>query len=163
MGIVNAGNLPVYDDIQNDLLNLCETVIWNKDLNGTEKLLEYAQVHTRDFCSRLNCFDCSEQELGPKYVTERFASPDHWFIEVKKWHLKQLKSSFSSSFSSPSSSSSSPPPPLLLSSSPPLLSSSLSSFSFSSSSSSSSSSSFYAQTHSIYVTNHEFNRKTNTL
>ena len=44
MGIVNAGNLPVYDDIKKDLLKLCEDVLWNKDPNGTEKLLEYAQV-----------------------------------------------------------------------------------------------------------------------
>lgn len=44
MGIVNAGNLPVYDDIKNDLLELCESVLWNKDPESTEKLLEYAQV-----------------------------------------------------------------------------------------------------------------------
>ena len=44
MGIVNAGNLPVYDDINKDLLELCENVLWNKDPEGTEKLLEYAQV-----------------------------------------------------------------------------------------------------------------------
>ena len=47
MGIVNAGNLPVYDDIKKDLLKLCEDVLWNKDPNGTEKLLEYAQVTKR--------------------------------------------------------------------------------------------------------------------
>ena len=44
MGIVNAGNLPVYDDIDKDLLELCENVLWNKDPDGTERLLEYAQV-----------------------------------------------------------------------------------------------------------------------
>lgn len=31
MGIVNAGALPVYDDIDPKLLELCETVLWNKD------------------------------------------------------------------------------------------------------------------------------------
>ncbi|XP_019382693.1 PREDICTED: methionine synthase isoform X1 [Gavialis gangeticus] len=45
MGIVNAGNLPVYDDIPKDLLTLCENLIWNKDPDGTEKLLRYAQTH----------------------------------------------------------------------------------------------------------------------
>ncbi|ERE78688.1 methionine synthase-like protein, partial [Cricetulus griseus] len=45
MGIVNAGNLPVYDDIQKDLLQLCEDLIWNKDSEATEKLLRYAQTH----------------------------------------------------------------------------------------------------------------------
>ena len=31
MGIVNAGNLPVYTDIEPQLLQLCENVLWNKD------------------------------------------------------------------------------------------------------------------------------------
>jgi len=44
MGIVNAGNLPVYDDIPSVLRHLCENAVWNLDDNVTEKLLEYAQV-----------------------------------------------------------------------------------------------------------------------
>ena len=44
MAIVNAGNLPVYDDIEPKLLQLCEDLLWNKDPNCTEKLLQYAQV-----------------------------------------------------------------------------------------------------------------------
>ncbi|KAB7503630.1 Methionine synthase [Armadillidium nasatum] len=43
MGIVNAGCLPVYDDIDPELLALCEALVWNTDPNGTEKLLAYAQ------------------------------------------------------------------------------------------------------------------------
>lgn len=43
MAIVNAGNLPVYDDIDKKLLDLCEAVLWNTDPNSTEKLLEHAQ------------------------------------------------------------------------------------------------------------------------
>uniref|UniRef100_A0ABK0LMP9 Methionine synthase n=1 Tax=Rattus norvegicus TaxID=10116 RepID=A0ABK0LMP9_RAT len=45
MGIVNAGSLPVYDDIHKDLLQLCEDLIWNRDAEATEKLLRYAQTH----------------------------------------------------------------------------------------------------------------------
>ncbi len=41
-GIVNAGCLPVYDDIDKDLLQLCEDLLWNRDPEGTEKLLAYA-------------------------------------------------------------------------------------------------------------------------
>lgn len=41
---MNAGNLPVYDDIHKELLQLCENLIWNKDPDATEKLLHYAQV-----------------------------------------------------------------------------------------------------------------------
>ena len=48
MAIVNAGNLPLYDDIEPKLLQLCEDLLWNKDPNCTEKLLQYAQVcHTQ--------------------------------------------------------------------------------------------------------------------
>ena len=47
MAIVNAGNLPLYDDIEPKLLQLCEDLLWNRDPNCTEKLLQYAQVcHT---------------------------------------------------------------------------------------------------------------------
>lgn len=44
MGIVNAGSLPVYDDIDKDLLLMCENLIWNRDPEATDKLLLYAQV-----------------------------------------------------------------------------------------------------------------------
>lgn len=44
MGIVNAGNLPVYDDIDKELMLLCENLIWSRDPDATEHLLAYAQV-----------------------------------------------------------------------------------------------------------------------
>ncbi|KAJ8264431.1 hypothetical protein GJAV_G00149070 [Gymnothorax javanicus] len=47
MGIVNAGNLPVYDDIDKGLLQLCENLILNRDPEATEKLLTYAQNNAR--------------------------------------------------------------------------------------------------------------------
>ena len=50
MGIVNAGCLPVYDDIEPKLLELCENLLWNRDPEGTEKLLVYAQVRFSLFC-----------------------------------------------------------------------------------------------------------------
>lgn len=43
MGIVNAGCLPVYDDIDKKLLNLCEDLLWNRRSDTTERLLEYAE------------------------------------------------------------------------------------------------------------------------
>ena len=45
MAIVNAGAIPIYDDIPKDLLKLCEDLIWNKDPDATEKMLAYAQVY----------------------------------------------------------------------------------------------------------------------
>src|SRR3954471_12522237 len=42
MGIVNAGQLAVYEDITPDLLELVEDVIFNRRADGTERLVEYA-------------------------------------------------------------------------------------------------------------------------
>jgi 5-methyltetrahydrofolate--homocysteine methyltransferase len=43
MGIVNAGNLPVYDEIPADLLQLVEDVILNRRKDATERLITYAE------------------------------------------------------------------------------------------------------------------------
>ena len=48
MGIVNAGFLTVYDEIPKDLLQICEDALWNRDPNSTDKLLEYAKLHSKD-------------------------------------------------------------------------------------------------------------------
>ncbi len=43
MGIVNAGALPVYDDIDPELRDLCEDVILNRRPDSTERLLQAAE------------------------------------------------------------------------------------------------------------------------
>jgi 5-methyltetrahydrofolate--homocysteine methyltransferase len=43
MGIVNAGQLAVYDEIDPELRELCEDVILNRRPDGTERLLEVAE------------------------------------------------------------------------------------------------------------------------
>lgn len=43
MGIVNAGALPLYTDIEPELFNLCEDAILNRRPDATERLLEYAE------------------------------------------------------------------------------------------------------------------------
>ncbi|CAJ0585703.1 unnamed protein product, partial [Mesorhabditis spiculigera] len=47
MGIVNAGALPVYEDIDKELLKLCEDLIFNRDPDATEKMLALAQRLTK--------------------------------------------------------------------------------------------------------------------
>ncbi len=42
MGIVNAGQLAVYDDIEPELLELCEDLVLNRREDATERLLDYA-------------------------------------------------------------------------------------------------------------------------
>ena len=43
MGIVNAGQLEVYEEIPKDLLGLVEDVILNRQPDATEKLVDYAE------------------------------------------------------------------------------------------------------------------------
>ncbi len=43
MGIVNAGNLPVYDQIPADLLKVVEDVILNRRKDATERLIAFAE------------------------------------------------------------------------------------------------------------------------
>ncbi|MBN1199251.1 MAG: methionine synthase, partial [Bacteroidales bacterium] len=48
MGIVNAGNLPVYDDIPKALLKLVEDVILNRRKDATERLTAFAHAHRNE-------------------------------------------------------------------------------------------------------------------
>src|SRR5690606_18149736 len=43
MGIVNAGQLAVYEDIPKDLLALIEDVLFNRREDATERLVEFAE------------------------------------------------------------------------------------------------------------------------
>lgn len=45
MGIVNAGMIEIYDEIEEPLRTLCEDVILNKSDDAGEKLLEYGKEH----------------------------------------------------------------------------------------------------------------------
>ncbi|MDI9865099.1 methionine synthase [Flectobacillus sp. DC10W] len=44
MGIVNAGQLGVYDDIPKDMLELCEDVLLNRRPDSTERLVTFAET-----------------------------------------------------------------------------------------------------------------------
>ncbi len=48
MGIVNAGALPVYDEIAPELRDLCEDVVLNRRSDATERLLEAAERYRSD-------------------------------------------------------------------------------------------------------------------
>ncbi|XP_042254058.1 methionine synthase-like [Thunnus maccoyii] len=47
MDIVNAGNLPVHDDNDKELLLRCENLIWNRDADATENLPACAQNNVK--------------------------------------------------------------------------------------------------------------------
>ena len=44
MGIVNAGQLAVYEEIPKDLLELVEDVLLNRRPDATERLIEFAET-----------------------------------------------------------------------------------------------------------------------
>ncbi|NOQ35810.1 MAG: methionine synthase, partial [Methylococcaceae bacterium] len=48
MGIVNAGQLAIYADIPDELRNVVEDVVLNRDPEGTERLLEIAEKYRGD-------------------------------------------------------------------------------------------------------------------
>ncbi len=47
MGIVNAGQLVIYDEIPQELLKLVEDLIFNKSENATQNLLDYAEKNNQ--------------------------------------------------------------------------------------------------------------------
>ena len=72
MGIVNAGNLPIYDDIPLDIRNLLEDSIFNRGTDNTEKLLEYAEKE-RNQKKYGKKTEKKEEEWREKSVSERLS------------------------------------------------------------------------------------------
>lgn len=52
MGIVNAGMICMYDEIEEHLRELCENVILNKSDDAGDILFDYAQSHSEEFKSK---------------------------------------------------------------------------------------------------------------
>lgn len=57
MGIVNAGQLAVYEDIDKELLELVEDVILNRRNDATERLVEYADRVKNDETQKIEKFE----------------------------------------------------------------------------------------------------------
>lgn len=71
MGIVNAGMLQVYDQIEPELRTLCENVIWNKNTHATEDLIKWSQVHA-----------------GEKGTLKKSEKNDEWRLLAPKERIK---------------------------------------------------------------------------
>ena len=54
MGIVNAGMICMYDEIEEHLRELCENVILNKSDDAGEILFDYAQSHSEEFKGKIS-------------------------------------------------------------------------------------------------------------
>jgi len=70
MGIVNAGQLAVYDDLPEELRNVVEDVIQNKSPDGTDRLLDIAPQYMGDGSVKENKKDLAWRELA---VNKRLA------------------------------------------------------------------------------------------
>ncbi|MDH5710753.1 MAG: methionine synthase, partial [Gammaproteobacteria bacterium] len=66
MGIVNAGQLAIYDDLPEELRNAVEDVILNKDPGATERLLEIAPNYVGDGAAIASKQDAAWRELPVK-------------------------------------------------------------------------------------------------
>ncbi len=70
MGIVNAGQLAIYDDLPKELRDAVEDVVLNRSANATEALLEIAERYRSDGASASRKEDLSWRQLP---VKERLA------------------------------------------------------------------------------------------
>jgi 5-methyltetrahydrofolate--homocysteine methyltransferase len=66
MGIVNAGQIPIYDDIPKDLLEICENALWNRDPESTEKLLAYAERHGKGAVKQEDAEEWRSKPVGER-------------------------------------------------------------------------------------------------
>ena len=76
MGIVNAGMIEIYDEIEEPLRTLCDNVILNKSEDAGEILLEYAQSHASELGGK----------LGGK--SSEVSKPDEWRNESVEERLQ---------------------------------------------------------------------------
>lgn len=66
MGIVNAGQLVVYEDIPKDLLELIEDVLLNRRDDATERLLEKAESYKTDAVAVQNKLEWREKDVNER-------------------------------------------------------------------------------------------------
>lgn len=71
MGIVNAGIIPVYSDVPQNLMDLIEDVLLNRTPEGTENLLEYSLTMDKKGSSGVNDADKNKWRELP--VTQRLS------------------------------------------------------------------------------------------
>lgn len=66
MGIVNAGQLVVYEDIPKDLLELIEDVLLNKREDATERLLEKAETYKKEASTKQTTLEWRNNDVNER-------------------------------------------------------------------------------------------------
>ncbi|MCW8924540.1 MAG: methionine synthase, partial [Gammaproteobacteria bacterium] len=90
MGIVNAGQLAIYDDLPEELRNAVEDVIQNKDPEATERLLEIAPNYVGDGAAVASKQDKAWRELPVKErLTHALVKGITEFIEADTEEARQ--------------------------------------------------------------------------
>ena len=80
MGIVNAGQLVVYENIDPELRELCEDVVLNRRPDATERLLEAAPKFKGDGSGQVNVKDLAWRELPTTKRLEHALVQRHYRI-----------------------------------------------------------------------------------
>ncbi len=83
MGIVNAGQLAVYDDIETELRDLVEDVVLNRRADSTERLLAWAAEHSKEGSAKDAQTDLSwrDRPVGERLTHALVAGIDSWVVE----------------------------------------------------------------------------------
>lgn len=68
MGIVNAGMLQVYDEIDPELKALCERVILNKDVEASDELISFAENVNVDSSVEIKIQEWRNEALEPRLI-----------------------------------------------------------------------------------------------
>ncbi|MDP6849817.1 MAG: methionine synthase [Planctomycetota bacterium] len=82
LGIVHAGQLALYEDIPADLRTLSEAVVLNQHPDAGAQLLQWAQEHSGDACSRKETKEAAWRGLPPaKRLAQALVSGQDSFLE----------------------------------------------------------------------------------
>jgi 5-methyltetrahydrofolate--homocysteine methyltransferase len=82
MGIVNAGAMPLYDDLDDDLRERVEDVVLNRRSDGTERLLEIADRYKgRKGETRVEDLAWREQPVQARLSHSLVHGIDQWIVE----------------------------------------------------------------------------------
>ena len=83
MGIVNAGQLAVYDELPKDLREVVEDVILNRSADGTERLLELAERYrdTGGGEARVEDLSWREQDVEKRLAHALVKGINTWIVE----------------------------------------------------------------------------------
>ena len=79
MGIVNAGRLPVYDDIPADLLERVEDVVLARRTDATERMLTFAETVRGENGTRREDDSCVARGAGSRAALVRAGARDRLF------------------------------------------------------------------------------------